>query len=157
MYPDDEREPTRGLVSTISVDPPLLNWIYVDKNTLELKYGNRTQSREHIVGPWDWTEDEAGLTLEDWEGFVAVEEKDGEWAIYFDRDDNSLKGRAKGKRVLPCSLERRLLPVEEQGKEKDEPKSKQVQSKAAGGIKVSGEGTTKDNTKRQIEVSESKF
>jgi len=157
MYPDEEREATRGLVSTICVDPPMLNWIYVDKNTLELKYGNRSQSREHHVGPWDWTEDEAGLTFEDWEGFVAVEEKEGEWAIYFDRYDDHLKRQVKGKRVLPCSLERRKLPEEEQGKDKDEPKSKEVQSKAQGGIKVSGEGTTKNNTKRELAVSESKF
>ncbi len=55
LYPDPDRPPTLGLVSTISLDPPVLNWIYVDKDTLELKYGNRTQSREHLVGPWGWT------------------------------------------------------------------------------------------------------
>ncbi|KZF22011.1 hypothetical protein L228DRAFT_268511 [Xylona heveae TC161] len=77
VYPDEERPPPRprGLVSTISDDPPMLNWLYADKDTMEIKYGNRTQSREHIVGPWDWTEDEVGLTLEGWEGFVAVEEE----------------------------------------------------------------------------------
>ncbi len=66
QYPDDEREATRGLVSPIADDPPLLNWIYVDKNSLELKYGNRTQSREHHVGPCDWTDDESVLTIEGW-------------------------------------------------------------------------------------------
>src|ERR1700761_6624459 len=77
MYPDDDRDPKeRGLVSTISNDPPMLNWIYVDKNTLELKYGNRTQSIQQIVGAWDWTEDEAGVTLDGWEGFCAVEEEE---------------------------------------------------------------------------------
>jgi len=108
-YPDEEREKTRGLVTTISVDPPMLNWIYVDKNTFELKYGNRTQSREHHVGPWDWTEDEAGLTIEDWEGFVAVEEGPGEWAVYYDRKDNRLRGIVPDKRVIQISLERKLL------------------------------------------------
>ncbi|KAL2391381.1 hypothetical protein RJ035_000275 [Blastomyces gilchristii] len=83
-YPDEEREPTLGLVSTVSVDPPMLNWIYVDKNTFELRYGNRTQSREHLVGPWDWTEDQVGVTVQDIEGFVAVEEEEGVWAVYFD-------------------------------------------------------------------------
>ena len=33
-YPDDNRPYTRGLVSTISVDPPMLNWMYVDKDCL---------------------------------------------------------------------------------------------------------------------------
>lgn len=53
-YPDPTR-PTPaplGLVSSISLDPPVLNWIYVDAVTREVKYGNRTQSREHVVGSW---------------------------------------------------------------------------------------------------------
>lgn len=94
----------------------MLNWIYVDKNTFELKYGNRTASREHHVGPWDWTEDEAGVTIEDWEGFVAVEESPGEWAVYYDRKNNRLKTVGPHKRVMQISLERKLL--KEKGKDK---------------------------------------
>lgn len=30
----------------------MLNWIYVDTATRELRYGNRTQSREQVVGSW---------------------------------------------------------------------------------------------------------
>ncbi|KAI9877088.1 MAG: hypothetical protein M1830_004834 [Pleopsidium flavum] len=116
-YPDEERAPTLGLVSTIADDPPMLNWIYVDKETLELRYGNRTQSREHHVGPWDWTKGEdgegdgEGLVFEGWEGFVVVEEGDGKWGVRFDRRDDGLKGveGVKGKRVLQVSLERRLI------------------------------------------------
>ncbi|KAJ7460160.1 hypothetical protein FB451DRAFT_506498 [Mycena latifolia] len=37
--------PAIGLVSTISTDPPELNWIYADGDTLELKYGNKSASR----------------------------------------------------------------------------------------------------------------
>jgi hypothetical protein len=87
----------------------MLNWIYMNKDTLELKYGNRTQSREHHVGPWDWTDDEAGLTIEGWEGFVAVEESPGEWALYYDRKNNGLKGLVPDKRVLQVSLERKMM------------------------------------------------
>lgn len=118
---------TRGLVSTIADDPPVLNWIYVDAHTLELKYGNRTQSREHVVGPWDWTvgEDEEGnvvegegVTLEGIEGFVAVREDEGVWGLRFDRRDDGLKGvegvKDRGKRVLTVSLERRIVPKPEQ-------------------------------------------
>lgn len=119
MYPDDDRSPPeRGLVSTISVDPPMLNWIYVDKDKLELRYGNRTASIQHVIGPWDWTEDESGVILEDWEGWVAVEEEEREdglkWALYYDRYDDDLGGgrKANGKRRLQCSLERRVLPEE---------------------------------------------
>ena len=31
-------------------DPPQLNWIYVDKDTLEIKYGIRADSQDHLVG-----------------------------------------------------------------------------------------------------------
>ncbi|OJD19596.1 hypothetical protein AJ78_00453 [Emergomyces pasteurianus Ep9510] len=124
-YPDDEREPTLGLVSTVSVDPPMLNWIYVDKDTFELKYGNRTQSREHLVGPWDWTEDQIGVTVQDIEGFVAVEEEEGVWAVYFDARGDGLRwGIGRRKRVVEISLERRLLKPKEET-EKEETKEQQ--------------------------------
>jgi len=82
---------------------------------MELKYGPRVEAREHVVGPWDWTEDEegAGLMLDGEESLVAVEEKRGGlgWALYWDPDDNRLKDYEVGrkKRVLRCSLERRMV------------------------------------------------
>jgi len=115
-YPDDEREPTLGLVSTVSDDPPMLNWIYVDKNTMELKYGNRTQSREHHVGPWDWTEDRSRLVIENQELFASVEEEPGVWAVYYDRNDDGLNGVVgREKSVVEISLERKLLDKENSG------------------------------------------
>lgn len=98
-----------GLVSTISKDPPELNWIYVDSQTLELKYGNKTQSIDHIPGPWDWTDDQAALLLDGWEGFVALEESPGVWAVCFDRDDDHLRRIRNNRRVLEIELERRIL------------------------------------------------
>jgi hypothetical protein len=140
MYPDEERSPPeRGLVSTISDDPPMLNWIYVNKDSFELRYGNRTQSLEHVVGPWDWTEDEAGVTLEGWEGFVAVEEDetpDGlKWALYYDRwDDDFGTGRkVNGRNRLQCSLERRILP-DELRKQQEAEADKKMQVKSEGNI-----------------------
>ena len=112
----------------------------MDNTTLELKYGNRTASIQHIVGEWDWTEDETGLTLEGWEGFVVVEEeeKDGlRWALYFDRNDDKLgKGkRVQGREVLECSLERRVLSEEQQLKQMEEA-DKKMQVKSSGGLKT---------------------
>ena len=106
-YPNDDKP--LGLVSMVSDDPPMMNWIYVDKATLEVKYGNRTASLPHIVGEWDWTDDELGLTLEGHERFVAIEEARNVWAVYFDRT-GELSGLPKDKRTLDISLERRLLP-----------------------------------------------
>lgn len=112
--------PILGLVSTIpsssqgKTTKPKLNWIYVDKETREVRYGPRAEAKKHIVGPWDWTEDdEQGLTLDGEECLVAVEEKRGGygWAVYWDKDDDALKsqGTGKEKRVLKCSIERRLV------------------------------------------------
>ena len=131
-YPDDERTPPRplGLVSTISEEPPVLNWIYIIKGTGEVRFGNRTESREHTVGEWGWDDGseeegdgEGGLTLDGQEGFVVVEgrrggDKEGLWEVRWDERDNGLKGVAgiKGRRVLRVSLEKRFLDEEEGSK-----------------------------------------
>ncbi|PYH49377.1 S-adenosylmethionine-dependent methyltransferase [Aspergillus saccharolyticus JOP 1030-1] len=81
-----------GVATSISDNPPMLGWIYADKDTHELKYGNRTQSCEHVIGPWDWVDDETTLTLEGSRQFVAVKEEDGSWGVYFDRDGDELEG-----------------------------------------------------------------
>ncbi|KAI1494871.1 hypothetical protein F5X96DRAFT_692241 [Biscogniauxia mediterranea] len=104
-YPDAQYE---GLVSTICDEPPMLNWIYVDKNTYEVKYGVRADAQEHLTGPFDCTKQDRRMTLEGWEGFAAVEEYPGIWALYFDRDDDGLLTKIPmGTRVLEVELTRR--------------------------------------------------
>jgi hypothetical protein len=118
--PDHMKDLKRGLglVTTIQDNPPMLNWIYADKETHELKYGNRTQSCEHIPGPWDWKEDETTITLErPSRGFYAVKEEDGSWAVYFDRDRDELRWAMKAARrrkavVVPIQLKRSLVEIE---------------------------------------------
>jgi len=96
-----------GLVSTISDEPPQLNWIYMDQDTYELKYGNRIESEPHLVGPWDCTRIDKRLTLEGWEGFMAVREQKGIWSLYFDQEDNGLKGKVFKKTMLEVELTRK--------------------------------------------------
>jgi len=110
-YPDESQKRGDGLVTTVSDNPPMLNWIYVDTRTLELRCGNRTQSVEHIVGHWDWDqEDEVGVTLEGEELFSAVEQQDGSWALYFDRNGDGLQGYVDpNSKVIEISLDRRLV------------------------------------------------
>lgn len=112
-YPSEQGY--QGMVSTIQDDPPMLNWLYVDKDTGAVNYGSRKDTVGHIIGPWGWSEDEQFLTMDedDWR-FIAVEEEvpldgddaDGEgmegretkkcWAVYFSRDrDGSLKPKAE--------------------------------------------------------------
>jgi hypothetical protein len=47
------------------------------------------------------------MTFEKWEGFCAAEEEPYLWALYFDRDDNGLRGKIRpGTRVLDLELRR---------------------------------------------------
>ncbi|KAH6958620.1 hypothetical protein HG530_010245 [Fusarium avenaceum] len=109
-FPDAEYE---GLVTSIN-DENFLNWIYVDKKTYEVKYGVRADTEGQITGPFDCTKQDRRMTCEGWEGFCAVEELPGVWALYYDRDDDGLRSKvAMGTRVLEIELTRR---------EKKEPK-----------------------------------
>jgi hypothetical protein len=97
-------------------DPPVLNWIYVDRETHEMKYGVRAQAQTNITGPFNGTRQDRRLTFEGWEGFVAVEGEWGMWALYFDCDDDGLKGKVKpGTRVLEVELTRREKAVRPRG------------------------------------------
>jgi hypothetical protein len=114
-YPDAKYE---GLVSTITDVAPVLNWIYVDKNTYEVKYGVRVDAQPNITGPFDCTRQDRRLILEGWEGFVAVREggesDEAVWSLYYDRDDDGLR-RKLGPGVV-------VLEVELCRKEKKMPK-----------------------------------
>lgn len=109
-YPDHNwGRKGEGLVSTISDDPPQLNWIYVDQDTYEVKYGLRTDAEDQLVGPWDCTPIDRRITLEGWEGFMAVEEDPGSWALYFDCDDDGLGDRKFKYRILEVELARKEM------------------------------------------------
>lgn len=112
-YPGEEKH--LGLVSTIMDDPPMLNWIFVDKDTGQLRYGGRKDTLEHVIGPWGWSADEHFLVLEEHAGnFVTKRDKserDEEtgkrvggrrWSVYWD-PEKKLKG------AQPLRLRRRLL------------------------------------------------
>ncbi|KAI5859284.1 hypothetical protein GGS23DRAFT_327832 [Durotheca rogersii] len=85
-YPGPEQH--QGLVAPIADDPPMLNWIYVDKDTGLLRHGSRSETTEHIIGPWSWTEDEEWLILQGTQRFIAVENDDGKWTVHYDRNGN---------------------------------------------------------------------
>lgn len=85
-----------------------MNWVYVNKATYEVKYGVRAGAQPNLMGPFDCTRQDRRLTFEGWEGWVAVEEKPGIWALYFDRDDDGLRGKVReGTRVLEVELWKR--------------------------------------------------
>ncbi|KAI5202223.1 hypothetical protein E4T38_05736 [Aureobasidium subglaciale] len=104
-----------GMVTTISDDPPFLNWVYLDRDTYEVKYGIRVEAEPHLVGPWDCTPIDRRLIFNGWEGFVIVQEDEESdlWALYFDRDDDGLRGEEKmgtqGKRMLLVEASRKEM------------------------------------------------
>jgi hypothetical protein len=125
-YPDENRKPApMGMVSQVEDDPPLLNWIYINQDTCEVRHGNRTASRPHWVGNWSPAsqeedepgedEDPGGVALEGDEKFVAVEpvkgDKEGRWEVMWDEDEDGLRGLdgVRGRRVLHISLEREFV------------------------------------------------
>ncbi|KAJ6031725.1 hypothetical protein N7540_002457 [Penicillium herquei] len=134
-----------GLPTYVSANPPLLNWIYADVDTHELKYGNRSQSVEHVVGPWNWTEDEKVIMLEESVSFYAVEEGQGEWALYFDRDGDELSYVLEEQGMLdnafvPVNLVRRIAeePPAPTQQQKPQPQQQQSQGQSSGSDRQNG-------------------
>ncbi|KAM7203834.1 hypothetical protein V8F20_003840 [Naviculisporaceae sp. PSN 640] len=86
MYPSEAQQ--LGLVSTIADDPPMLNWIFVDKDNNLMRHGGRQETLGgHVVGPWYWTDDEEWLTLDkNANEFIAVLLPNDKWSIAWDRD-----------------------------------------------------------------------
>ncbi len=142
----------------------MLNWIYIDRSTRELKYGNRTQSREHIVGPWGWEAGEeggaGGLTLEGNEGGVLVwmdmkEGQDAGWKVLWE-------GNGEGEEIkggISVSLERRWVEGEEPKEEKKEAvKGKIITGKQdVGGIKDGSEEKEIRQTETTFQLTNTSF
>jgi hypothetical protein len=117
-YPDSNHE---GLVTTITDVAPVMNWVYINKDTYEVKYGVRLDSQPHLTGPFDCTRQDRRLTFESWEGWCAVEEAPTRWALYFDKDDDGLKSKlAAGTRVLEIELTRKEKRWKKDGEERQQ-------------------------------------
>lgn len=107
-YPDSEFD---GLVSTISDNPPQLNWIYLDTNssTFQICHGLRAEAQQGVTGPWGariCPNNEKRFLFAGWEGFIAIETNElGLWSLNFDKYDNGLQGRIKeGQRAVEVEL-----------------------------------------------------
>jgi hypothetical protein len=87
-YPGEEQH--LGLVSSIQDEPPMLNWIYVNRDTRAVEYGARKDTIGHIIGPWGWSEDERFLTLDGSSGGFLARKQDVEgverWVLLWDPD-----------------------------------------------------------------------
>lgn len=104
-YPDTKYE---GLVTTITDEAPVMNWVYVDKDTHQVRYGVRDHAQPNLTGPFDCTRQDRRLTFDGWEGWCAVEEAPGCWALYFDVEDDGLTSKVTpGTKVLELELSRK--------------------------------------------------
>ncbi|KAF2258930.1 hypothetical protein CC78DRAFT_525506, partial [Lojkania enalia] len=112
-YPDSDYE---GLVTTITDVAPIMNWVYINSATHQVCYGIRKDAQPNLNGPFDCTRQDRRLTFQGWEGFVAVEVATGLWSVFFDLDDDGMRGKmrqgiiAEGTRVLEielCRVEKR--------------------------------------------------
>ncbi|KAI0157021.1 hypothetical protein GGR57DRAFT_491450 [Xylariaceae sp. FL1272] len=100
-YPESSAQ---GLVSTICDEPPIMNWIYVDRWSHELKFGTRAWADDNWPVPFGCSRQDRRLTFGSWEGFLAVKEGDF-WALYFDIDQDCLKDKVEeGTPVLEIEL-----------------------------------------------------
>lgn len=73
----------------------MLNWIYIDKTTKEVKHGTGSASRENEHGSWGFAEETGEMQINgDSEGWVAVEEPEGSgvWALFHDGEEVSEEG-----------------------------------------------------------------
>jgi len=78
---------------------------------MELKYGNKSASIDHHVGPWDWTAEERVITFDDADVFTVVEDpKTRRWQLYYDMNDDGLEGYVPKKRnKVQVNLTRTLI------------------------------------------------
>ncbi|KAF1836163.1 hypothetical protein BDW02DRAFT_254698 [Decorospora gaudefroyi] len=128
-YPDTKHE---GLVTTITDVAPIMNWVYIDKDTHEARYGVRVDAQPNFTGPFDCTRQDRRLTFDGWEGWCAVEEAPGLWALYFDIGDDALASKVTpGTRVLEIELSRKekRFQKEKQARQHDQTTKRAVDAK----------------------------
>lgn len=111
-YPSEEQH--LGLVSTISDDPPMLNWLYINKDTHAVEYGARKDTLGHVIGPWGWSADEQFLTIQGSDDvFVAKLERDESgsqrWVVYWDPESEILATTEVEEECKPVRLRRAML------------------------------------------------
>jgi hypothetical protein len=106
-YPDFNFE---GLVSTVLRNPPQLNWIYLNTESLQIGHGLRAEAEKGLTGSWGirvCCDGEKRFLFEKCEGFIAVEDEPGLWGLCFDRYNDGLKGRIdEGYRTTEIELVR---------------------------------------------------
>ncbi|KAL8735498.1 MAG: hypothetical protein Q9181_002770 [Wetmoreana brouardii] len=141
----------------------MLNWIYIALPSRELRYGNRSTSIAHTVGPWAWDTGEeveaeeeggggskkgdngGGVTLDGREGCVAIETDEG-WKLFWEDAEGEIPttdgSQKKRGRKLQVSLERIFV--------EDAPNNDSAEASAK--ATDAGQGQEKSTLKGGVEV-----
>ncbi|KAK2051351.1 hypothetical protein LY76DRAFT_403952 [Colletotrichum caudatum] len=146
-----------GLVSTITHEAPIMNWIFVDPVSYQLRFGNRAAADGKLIGPWECTRQDRRLTLCGWEGFCAVLEESGVWGLYFDCDGDGLhrKFYGDGRIVIEVELLRREMRTRKPELVLAEPNSQQQEQSGQGGETKDSKPQSQDR-ERNVEIKEKK-
>lgn len=108
-FPSEEEDPKpRALVCLSLSQSPEVGFLYVDRDTMQLHYGNKSMSTPQIHGSWATTEDYDSLLLADEELFVAVKDKDGVWSLYWDEGEDGSR-LPRNRPSIAVSIERKVL------------------------------------------------
>ncbi|KAL2847427.1 hypothetical protein BJY01DRAFT_246794 [Aspergillus pseudoustus] len=102
-HPDFEGNNLSGLISMSAEDKPLARWVFLDSETNEMRWGGRKDTEGHVCGPFDLTDNDAYLTLDDTQRWMAVQlpggsttaqtvessddSRESAWRLYFDRKE----------------------------------------------------------------------
>ncbi|KAK2027532.1 hypothetical protein LX32DRAFT_592423 [Colletotrichum zoysiae] len=146
-----------GLVSTITHEAPIMNWIFVDPVSYQIRFGNRAAADGNLTGPWECTRQDRRLTLGGWEGFCAVLEESGVWGLYFDCDGDGLhkKFDDDGRVVIEIELLRREMRTRKPELVFAEPNTQQKEQSDQGGEAKDTSPQSQDR-ERSVEVEEKK-
>ncbi|KAL3462291.1 hypothetical protein BJX64DRAFT_288415 [Aspergillus heterothallicus] len=123
QHPDFEEDNLAGLISMSSEDKPLARWVFLDSETDEMRWGGRKDTEGHVCGPFDLTDNDAYLTLDDTQRWMAVEglenvaaedqetiepskSQTGVWRLYFDRKGTEGEDLPGGSRTIKIFLRR---------------------------------------------------
>lgn len=113
-YPETSYD---GIVTAID-SQNMLNWIFVNKTSYQVQHGVRLEAQLQLTGPmtlvFHESDNEWRVAFEGWEGFVAVKDEQGRWAVYFDKGDNGLAGKIDSKVVVEIELVRSCLESQEE-------------------------------------------
>ncbi|KAJ0415717.1 hypothetical protein BJY00DRAFT_292970 [Aspergillus carlsbadensis] len=127
-HPDFEEDNSNGLISMSAEDKPLARWVFLDSETDEVRWGGKEDTEGHVCGPFDLTDNDAYLTLDDTQRWMAVqlakdptvqtgkssaseyETHDGVWRLFFDRKETEGNDLPAGSRAMKIFLRR--VPAE---------------------------------------------